>query len=95
LSQAVDQIGGEVETGTSGAGTIHRAWLDIKATFSGHDRKSILEECERGEDAIKKAYRDALAYDSGLSPDLKQLVSQEEEGIFSAHDKIKALRDSL
>jgi uncharacterized protein (TIGR02284 family) len=95
LSQAVDQIGGEVETGTSGAGTIHRAWLDIKATFSGHDRKSILEECERGEDAIKKAYRDALAYDSGLSPDLKQLVSQEEEGIFNAHDKIKALRDSL
>jgi uncharacterized protein (TIGR02284 family) len=95
LSRAVDQIGGEVETGTSASGTLHRAWLDVKATFSGHDRKSILEECERGEDAIKKAYRDALAYDSGLSPDLKQLVSQQEEGIFSAHDKVKALRDSL
>jgi uncharacterized protein (TIGR02284 family) len=94
LTNTVNQIGGEVETGTTVGGTIHRAWLDVKATFSGHDRKSILEECERGEDAIKKAYRDALAYDSGLSPDLKQLVSQQEEGILSAHNRIKALRDS-
>jgi uncharacterized protein (TIGR02284 family) len=38
----------------SSSGTLHRMWLDVKATFSGHDRKSILEECERGEDAIKK-----------------------------------------
>ena len=94
LSSAITQFGGDVETGTSASGAIHRAWLDVKGTFSGHDRKSILEECERGEDAIKKAYRDALSYDSGLSPDLKLLVSRQEEGIFNAHDKIKALRDS-
>jgi len=41
-------------SGTSGTGAIHRAWIDVKATFSGHDRKSVLAECERGEDAIKK-----------------------------------------
>jgi uncharacterized protein (TIGR02284 family) len=94
LSAAVNRIGGEAETGTSGTGTIHRAWLDVKATFTGHDRKSILEECERGEDAIKKAYKSALNNENGLSPDLRQLITEQQAGIINGHDKIKYLRDS-
>ena len=94
LTQAVRNAGGEAETGTSGSGTIHRAWIDVKATFSGHDRKSILEECERGEDAIKKAYRDALSVDSGLSTEFTSLVSRQQQGINASHDRIKALRNS-
>ena len=94
LSAAVSQAGGEVETGNSASGTIHRAWLDVRATFSGHDRKSILEECERGEDAIKKAYRDALTEDNGLSTQNTQLIAQQQQIINEGHDRIKALRDS-
>ncbi|HEY0176735.1 MAG TPA: PA2169 family four-helix-bundle protein, partial [Pedobacter sp.] len=52
---------GEVETGTSASGTLHRAWIDVKSLFGGSDRASILAEAERGEDAIKKAYKNALA----------------------------------
>ncbi|MFA6086151.1 PA2169 family four-helix-bundle protein [Mucilaginibacter sp.] len=94
LSAVVRQAGGEVETGNSASGTIHRAWLDVRATFSGHDRKSILEECERGEDAIKKAYRDALTEDNGLSTQNTQLIAQQQQVINEGHDRIKALRDS-
>jgi uncharacterized protein (TIGR02284 family) len=94
LSAVVSQTGGEVETGNSASGTIHRAWLDVRATFSGHDRKSILEECERGEDAIKKAYRDALTEDNGLSTQYSQLIVQQQQVINEGHDRIKALRDS-
>lgn len=93
LTAAVSQFGGEAEQGHSASGTIHRAWLDVKATFSGHDRKSVLAECERGEDAIKKAYKDALTVDNGLSPQLDQIVARQQEGIIAAHDKIKFLRD--
>ena len=94
LSAAVGQAGGEVETGNTATGTIHRAWLDVKATFTGHDRKSILEECERGEDAIKKAYRDALSEDNGLAPQFATVVAQQQQVINEGHDTIKALRDS-
>ena len=94
LSAAVGQAGGEVETGNTATGTIHRAWLDVKATFSGHDRKSILEECERGEDAIKKAYRDALSEDNGLAQSHREVVAQQQQAINEGHDTIKALRDS-
>jgi uncharacterized protein (TIGR02284 family) len=94
LSAAVGQAGGDVETGNTATGTIHRAWLDVKATFSGHDRKSILEECERGEDAIKKAYREALSADNGLAPQFATVVAQQQQAINEGHDTIKALRDS-
>lgn len=83
----------EVETGNSVSGTLHRAWIDVKSIFGGSDRASILSEAERGEDAIKKAYQDALS--SGeLSADAFQIVSSQAQEINAAHDQIKALRDT-
>lgn len=94
LSSAVSQLGGEAEHGTGIAGDIHRAWIDVKATFTGHDRKSVLAECERGEDAIKKAYQSALDPENDLSFDVSDLLRTQQQGIIAAHDQIKALRDS-
>ncbi len=93
LTNAVTKSGGQAETGTSGSGAIHRAWIDVKATFSGHDRHSVLAECERGEDAIKKAYQDALQ-DNNLSSDVRSLLLSQQQNVIAGHNKIKALRDS-
>jgi len=83
----------EIETGNSVSGTLHRAWIDIKSLFGGSDRASILSEAERGEDAIKKAYSDALS--SGELPASSvDVISSQAQGINSAHDQIKALRDA-
>jgi uncharacterized protein (TIGR02284 family) len=93
LTAAVNQVGGEADNTHSAGGTIHRAWLDVKATFTGHDRKSVLAECERGEDAIKKAYKDALVPESGLSTENERIIARQQEGIIAAHEQIKFLRD--
>jgi uncharacterized protein (TIGR02284 family) len=82
-----------VETGNNVSGTLHRAWIDIKSIFGGSDRESILSEAERGEDAIKKAYQDALSSE-GLSAEALQTVSSQASEINAAHDQIKALRDT-
>lgn len=83
----------EIETGKSVASTLHRAWIDVKSLFGGSDRASILSEAERGEDAIKKAYKEAMS-----SPDLpssaSQIVSAQAQKVNAAHDQIKALRDA-
>jgi uncharacterized protein (TIGR02284 family) len=93
LGTAINKTGGEVEMGMSGSGAIHRMWLNVKAAFSGHDRKSVLEECERGEDAIKKAYQAALEPKCGLSAEFTEIVQRQQEGIIASHNQIKALRD--
>jgi uncharacterized protein (TIGR02284 family) len=84
---------GEVETGNSVSGTLHRAWIDVKSIFGGSDRASILSEAERGEDAIKKAYRDAINQGE-LPSEATTIVSAQAQEIGAAHDQIKALRDA-
>lgn len=84
---------GEVETGTSVSGSLHRAWIDVKSLFGGNDRKSILAEAERGEDAIKKAYQTAIS-DVDLSADALSVISAQANDINAAHNRIKALRDA-
>lgn len=94
LTNKVTSLGEDKATGTRLDGKIYRAWMDVKATFSGNTRKTVLESCEFGEDAAQKAYRSALAADSELSADARQLVSKQQTSLKASHDKIKQLRDS-
>jgi uncharacterized protein (TIGR02284 family) len=48
------------EHGGSTAGDLHRAWLNLRSVFGGHDARAVLSECERGEQHAVAAYRDAL-----------------------------------
>ncbi|MES2457970.1 MAG: PA2169 family four-helix-bundle protein [Bacteroidota bacterium] len=93
LTALVAGHGEEVETGNSVAGTLHRAWIDVKSLFGGSDRASILSEAERGEDAIKAAYKLALENGELSGAALETVISQAED-IKAAHDAIKALRDA-
>jgi uncharacterized protein (TIGR02284 family) len=86
---------GEAADGTSTSGDLHRAWIDIKATFTGSDLLAILSECERGEDAAKSAYRDALDPENELSPELVDILQRQQRGITEGHDLIKSLRDQV
>jgi uncharacterized protein (TIGR02284 family) len=46
LGNELQTLGENIPAGTSGSGSIHRAWLEVKATFSGHSRHAILASCE-------------------------------------------------
>jgi uncharacterized protein (TIGR02284 family) len=95
LTGIAEQYGGEAADGTSTSGDLHRAWIDIKATFAGSDLLAIVSECERGEDAAKAAYRDALDPESELNPDLVSILQRQQQGIIEGHDLIRSLRDQL
>lgn len=94
LSSEVIRLGGEVAEGTTGMGKIYRVWMDVKAVFSGHDRQAVLENCEFGEDAAQRAYKDALASDAEMSSDTRQLIAGQKEKLHTSHDTIKTLRDA-
>lgn len=93
LNDLVVSLGGKTETGTTASGKIYRAWMDVKATFSGNSRKSILEKCEFGEDAAQKAYRTALE-DDDLPAEFRELVLKQQQALKLSHDKIKMMRDA-
>ena len=92
LSQYVNASGEEPATSTTTSGKIYRAWMDVKATFTGKDRKAILASCEFGEDAAQKAYKEALE-DKDLTPDVRATIENQKKTLRQAHDKIKSMRD--
>ena len=93
LTQEVIRLGGEPATGTTASGKIYRVWMDVKATFTGHDRKTVLANCEFGEDAAQKAYDLALKSDAEMSADIRQLITNQKASLKTSHDVIKKYRD--
>jgi uncharacterized protein (TIGR02284 family) len=92
LATEVQTYGRDIENTTSNSGGIHRTWLSVKAFFTGSSEKSVLEECEFGEDATQKAYKTALE-DEHLPAYIKDMLTEQNVTLRAAHDKVKALRD--
>lgn len=92
LATEVHALGAEIEQGTTTSGKIYRAWMDVKAVFTGHNRHTILSNCEAGEDAAQQAYHNALEHEA-LPAYIRELLVNQEEALRSNHDEIRALRD--
>ena len=92
LAREVDILGGEAESGTSLEGKIYRAWMNVRTTFAGKTRLHILQNCEINEDATLEAYRTAIQCGE-LSGYLKEMISDQLDGLLHSHDNIKKVRD--
>ena len=57
-----------------------------------NDEAAILNECERGEDSAKEAYKDALK--QPLPANVMETVQTQYVAVQSAHDRVKALRNA-
>ncbi|QPH37702.1 ferritin-like domain-containing protein [Pedobacter endophyticus] len=93
LATEIAALGEDIDTGTTNSGKIYRAWMDVKALFTGHDRQTVLNNCEFGEDAAQNAYKMALE-DEDLPSHLRTLISEQKALLRTSHDEIKRLRDS-
>ena len=93
LTQEVVRYGGDPASGTTNSGKIYRVWMDVKATFTGNSRQTILENCEFGEDAAQRAYESALKSDAELPADVRQLIANQKSSLKTSHDVIKKYRD--
>ncbi len=82
------------EEGTTNSGKIYRAWMDVKATFTGSDRKAILSSCEFGEDAWRRAYESALNNEGDLDGETRSLITEQYNSEKKSHDLIKKFRDA-
>ena len=93
LTQEVGRLGGDPAEGTTNSGKIYRVWMDLKAAITGKDRKTILDNCEFGEDAAQKAYDLALNSDVDLEPSIRDLIVRQKATLKVGHDEVKRLRD--
>lgn len=91
LMAMISQYGGTPADGGTAGGAVHRGWVHVKAAVGANGEESMLDECERGEDAAVAAYRKALK--QNLPIDVLTLVQRQADGAQRNHDQIKMLRD--
>ena len=88
----IRQYDGKPAAGGPAAGALHRGWVHMKGTVGANSDLSILESCERGEDAAVAQYRKALK--ENLPADVRAVVERQAEGAQRNHDQIRDLRDT-
>ena len=93
LRKWIDATDYEPLNSTTISGKIYRVWMDVKATFTGEDRKAILASCEYGEDAALNAYESALRSQNDLSMEQINMISNQRDSLRESHDYIKSVRD--
>jgi uncharacterized protein (TIGR02284 family) len=93
LRKWIDSIDYEPLNSTTITGKIYRVWMDVKATFTGEDRKAILASCEYGEDAALNAYESALQSQKDLSMEQLNMIENQRNSLRESHDYIKSVRD--
>lgn len=93
LQDRILSLGGNADKSGSVGGSLHRGWIDLKSAISSNEPHSVLSECERGEDAAVKAYREAL--EENVDAISRGVISRQYASVQAAHDRVKQLRDSL
>jgi uncharacterized protein (TIGR02284 family) len=81
------------EHGTT-AGTVHRAWAELKAKLGGSDH-TLLVTAEEIEDAANEEYGKAMQAEPALPLPIRQLLARQAAHINEFHDAIKAARERL
>ena len=89
LGNEVQVLGGIIEGGTTNSGKIYRAWMDVRAMFTGNDRHAVLANCHTGEDAAQKAYTSALESQK-MPAYLNEMISNQQKILGASYDEMKA-----
>ena len=90
LDREIRTLGGDPETSTSLLADLHRAWINIKTTFTGDDDKATVEECQRGDGEALSDYQDILQ-STNLAASTRELLLQQKERIEAAHASMARL----
>jgi uncharacterized protein (TIGR02284 family) len=92
IDQKLRQLGETPKESGSVAGTIHRAWIDIKSSLSGNDDEAVLKEVIRGEKASVDEYKDVLKKHN-LAPEITLELQSQLGDIQNTLNKVKRIED--
>lgn len=93
LINLINDKGGEPQDSPSVGGTIHRAWIDVKNSFTiGAIEESTLSNVVFGEKAAISAYEEAL--NSGdLSPESTELVKEQLNSLKISYQQFSKIEE--
>ncbi|MBC7450674.1 MAG: PA2169 family four-helix-bundle protein [Cytophagales bacterium] len=85
----------DVSEDTSISGQIYKAWMDVKITFSGHDRASVLSACEYGEESVQKAYTTAMESEAVFADFIYDIMEDQQFSLKEVYKMIRLKKNEL
>ncbi len=92
LKEEIRSYGEEVDKGTSLKGDMHRAWMNLKSTFTSDNEESILEEAIRGEKTAVEEYNTVIS-ETTLPPSTKNVLTKHRDKIVNSLTRITAMEE--
>ncbi|WP_420149495.1 ferritin-like domain-containing protein [Spirosoma sp.] len=90
IDREIRALGGEPDNGTSLAADLHRAWINIKTTFSSNDDKATVQECHRGDREALENYN-AVLQETDLAASTRELLLRQKQSIDTANASMARL----
>jgi uncharacterized protein (TIGR02284 family) len=76
------------------AGTMHRAWMEVRDALSATEHVDVLAECERGESFLLGRYDDVLG-EAGLGENSRATLAGQRAEVEDNVSKVRLLRKTL
>ena len=97
LHAEVLRLGGVPISGSTISGKLYLFWLDMRSEwligFTGNDGYALLTAAEVGEEAVQKAYRQALSLGVELPENIERLIERQSFRLKRSHALIQKYRD--
>ena len=93
LIDKIVELNGNPKDAITLSGVIHRAWLDLKVTFTGNTRNAILTFCEYNEDVAQHAYKAALNLANGKRH-IYSVIEQQQRSLIRTCEAIRKCREA-
>ena len=90
LKSEIRNFGEAPEKGSSFAGDAHRAWMNLKTSFTSDKEEAVLEEAIRGEKAAVDEYNEVLK-DTNLPASTGSILTKQRDSITASLNKVKSM----
>ncbi|MFI5195601.1 MAG: PA2169 family four-helix-bundle protein [Chitinophagales bacterium] len=94
LINKINALDGNPKDNVSISGLIHRAWLDLKVTFTGNTRNAIINFCEYNEEVAQHAYKAALNVSAEMNNDIYTLIEQQQDTLKRTFASLKKCHEA-
>lgn len=88
IKTEIKNYGEEPDKGGSAKGTVHRAWMDLKAAVTSSSEEQVMEEVQRGEQSAINEYNEVIS-ETSLPPSVQQILTKQRDQIVEAQQSAK------
>jgi uncharacterized protein (TIGR02284 family) len=89
LKQLLEKLQAKKVAISPSQGDLYKQWKNLPVNFYGADKKTMLQSCEAGEEAVQVVYK--IALENQLNSDTRQLLQSQQKGLQSSQAVIHQL----